>query len=163
VVVQPSVVGMEHRRPAELGAEVFGVGAERLGGFAHAVEEGLVDHALVMPGAGPQLVGQGEGHEKVLHREELGLLALQPLGRVVVLALGTAARSTGQRPPLVVATLRTVLYVNGARIRGTAGEYGPQGRVVARQEARAVFRQEGVGVFAKDGGQFHDPIVRSST
>jgi hypothetical protein len=101
MVIQSAVVGMQDGRHAELGAEVCGVGAERLEGFAHAVEEGLVDHALVMPGPGRQLVGEGEGHEKVLHREELGLLALQPLGRVVVLALGTAAMSTRQRPPLV--------------------------------------------------------------
>jgi hypothetical protein len=46
-----------------------------------------------------EFTGQGEGHHEVFHRQQFGLLPIQPLTGFMVLALGTATVPAGQRMP----------------------------------------------------------------
>ena len=62
-------------------------------------EQEVVDHGLMAPSQRSEFIGQGEGDHKILHRQQLLLLALKPSGSLIVLALGTTAVATRQRPP----------------------------------------------------------------
>jgi hypothetical protein len=57
------------------------------------------------PGERSEFTGQGEGHHEVFHRQQFGLLPIQPLTGFVVLALRTTAVSAGLRTPELLGAL----------------------------------------------------------
>ena len=61
------------------------------GGF----EQQVVSGALLAPEQPPQLGRHREGDQEILHRQQFGLLPLNPALAVVMLAVGAAAMTAG--------------------------------------------------------------------
>ena len=95
VVVEAPRLGVQHRAQSDLAVEVLVAMGEVAAGAHRAVEQQPVEHLGVVPSERATLGRQGERHEVVAHRQELGLLALEPAGVVVVLATRAAAVSAG--------------------------------------------------------------------
>ncbi len=111
-------MGMQYHRHAHVGPEIFWIQPKRFHSAGHTSKQQIVNGCLMMPGQLPEFIGQGD--HKILNRQQLGLLALKPLGDLMVLALGTAAVSTGQGPPLG-------LVARGARLPAVYGIVASRG------------------------------------
>ncbi len=77
-----------------------------------AVHDCIIDGLLITPDGVVQLVRQCERCQEVSARQQIGLLAVHPFGRFVVLAHGAvpvAAGSVGCQPVAAVGTLKQVL------------------------------------------------------
>ena len=100
VLLQGLTPGMEHRRDADLRAQMPGVGGdggERLGGRA---EQDRIDGGLVLEGDLGKRRGQREHDMEIRNRQQLGLPGRQPLGTRLPLALRAmaVAAGNGRRP-----------------------------------------------------------------
>ncbi len=95
VEVQAAAVGMQRRMGTGDSLEPgisAGKGVHRLpGGF----EQQVVGDALLSPEQSPQLGRHGEGDQEIHHRQQFGLLPLDPALAVVVLAVGATAMTAG--------------------------------------------------------------------
>lgn len=56
----------------------------------------------MIPGEKSEFIGEGEGHQKVLDRQELCLLPIQPDRGLMILALGATAMAAGAGSPFGV-------------------------------------------------------------
>jgi hypothetical protein len=135
--VQPAAVGMEHRmgtgHPLEPGISA-GQGVHRLPGRS---EQQVVGGSLLVPAQSPQLRRHREGDQEVLHRQQPGLLPLNPALAVVVLAVGATAMAAGMgnlEAVLTVAALQHPLVTALA----AAAPHGLQGLAVTGQQLGAM-------------------------
>jgi hypothetical protein len=71
--------GVQHREEADIGAEMFGVGADGSQGLGGGGKEQVVDHGFVLIGDRRNLLGQREDDMEILNVEKLGLSMLDPL------------------------------------------------------------------------------------
>jgi hypothetical protein len=83
--------GVQHRQEADLGAEVLGVLGYPPQGLARGAEQDIVNHSLVVKRKLRELIGNGKHHVKVVDRQKLGPLLVQPLGLGQRLTLGAVA------------------------------------------------------------------------
>jgi len=95
MVVEAPRLGVEHRAQADLALQVLVATGEVAAGADRAVEQQSVEQLGVVPGERAALGRQGERHQVVADRQELGLLALEPTRVVVVLTTGAAAVPAG--------------------------------------------------------------------
>jgi hypothetical protein len=124
--------------------------------------ENSVHGALMAPDQWPELTRQGKGHHEILDRQQFGLLSVQPLAGLVVLAL--RATSVPARPGLspVEVTVMTMPQ-DFAGIIGAATLDGADGPAVAGQELVAVACFQLREVTFDQGGECHgDTLLRST-
>ena len=79
---------MQHRGDGDLGAEMLGVGSDGEHGLGRGLEQGVVDHRLVLVGDVADLCRQREDDVEVGHGEQLALPFLHPRARRGPLAVG---------------------------------------------------------------------------
>ncbi len=72
----PSV---QHRRHADPGAKVLGIGGNGEHGLGRRLEQKAVDQGLVLPGDGADRRGQREHHVIIGQGQKLGLAFCEPL------------------------------------------------------------------------------------
>jgi len=115
---------MQHREESRLNTptpRIAGDGEQRLGGDA---EEDLIEDLFVIEGDGGDGLGDGEDQVEVLHRQQLALALLDPLGARQALALGTVAVAAGA--VLNVGALAVVTPFDDTAQRGRAAVFdGP--------------------------------------
>lgn len=78
MVVQPAVVGMQHRYRAGGASQFFVILAEGVDGLPRATGDQVVHHALMLPGQRTELGGQGERHHKVIAGNQILQLLVYP-------------------------------------------------------------------------------------
>ena len=79
--------GVQHRRHADPGAQMLGIGGDGEHGLGGRLEQKAVNHGLVLPGDVADRRGQREHHVVIGERQKLGLALGQPLPRRRALAL----------------------------------------------------------------------------
>jgi hypothetical protein len=91
VMEQSLTPGVQHRQEPDLGAEVLGVLGYPPQGFARGAEQDVVNDSLVVKRKLCELIGNCEHHVKVVDRQKLCPLLVQPLGLGQRLTLGAVA------------------------------------------------------------------------
>ena len=161
VVVEPPGVGMQHGTHAEPEC-LLAVQPEPDQGLRGGFEQRVVDGARV-PGCDPaQLRRQRERDQEVGHRQQLVLLTLEPGGRAVLLAAGTASMAARAHLHMRIPTRQAGQY-RVPEGSGSAGEHGAQRAPLPIAEPRSVFRVQGRQAGLEDGGEVHaqpSPSIR---
>jgi len=161
VVIQLACVGMQHTDHTDLTAEMLVVAAEVFQDPGGGGDQQVVEGPLVMPGQRAQLCRQGEGHHKVLHRQQLAALPRQPLAGFVVLALGTAAVPAGARAEQGMgAAVAVPQHLAGGS--GATALDGVHRAPLFRQQAGAVLLQQSTLIALDQGGETHHSLLRST-
>lgn len=106
------------------------------------------------PGQGTQFTREGEGHEKILDRQQFLPLALQPAGGVVVLATRATAVTAGAVTGLRIVAGGTIEKDLSA-LRCATGQHRRQGTALVAGEAMAILSDKPVLVTLNQGGKFH--------
>ena len=120
MVLQALPPGMQDRDEADFGAQVFRIGGDGAQGFGAGAEQGVVDHAFVLPGERRDRFGQREDHVEILDLgQQLSLPVFKPLRAGERLAL-----RAGPMPARVVGdalvTAGVALFDMAAEGRGAA-------------------------------------------
>jgi hypothetical protein len=135
--VQPSAVGMQHRmgtgHPLEPGIPA-GKGVHRLPG---RFQQQVVGGSLLFPEQSPQLSRHREGDQEVLHRQQSGLLPLNPALTVVMLAVGATAVTAGMGNLEAVLAVATLQHHQVTALAAAAA-HGLQGLAVPWQQLGAM-------------------------
>ena len=111
---------MKHRRHADPGAQMLGIGGNGEHGLGRRLEQEAVDQGLVLPGDGANRRRQREHHVVIGQRQKLGLALRQPLARGGALTLGAmpvAARVVADDGVAAVLASRDM----AAKLRRAAG------------------------------------------
>ena len=100
--------GMQHHRRADLGAEVFGIGSDRLQRRGGGLEQQRIDDGLVLVGDGRDRRRQRENDMEILDRQQVGLPRFEPFAGCTGLTLPAVPVATGVvgngRVPTIAAT-----------------------------------------------------------
>src|SRR5699024_9818177 len=133
--------GMEHRDGAGGALELAVVLAERLQRLPTALHQCIVDEALVVPGQGSELGGQGKRDQEVLPRYLALELTRQPLLALVVLTVRAGAVAAGVRHEgLPLAALALDPHARAGR--GAAVLHGGKRPALAGEKALGVLVEE---------------------
>ena len=86
---------MQDRDHADLGAEMFGIGADGADRLGRGLEEDIVDDRLVLQGDRCERGRHGEDEMEIRDWQKFGAAVGQPLGAGQALALGTVPIAAG--------------------------------------------------------------------
>jgi len=142
---------MKHGGEADLGAQVPGIGRDLLEGLRRRLEEDGVDDLLVLEGDLGDLLGEGEDDVEVLHRQEICLPGLQPVGTGHGLALGTVPITARVVGNLFVTALVATLDVT-AECCGSTGCQTTENSLLGRRDTITPDLEKGLAVSADDVG-----------
>ena len=95
VIVQPTVVGVQHRHSTRGAAQFSVILAESVDGLPRAAGDQVNHHALMLPGERAELGRQGERHHEVIAGNQLLRLLVYPALRLVRLAMITTQLHLG--------------------------------------------------------------------
>ena len=70
--------GVQHRGQADARAQMLGIGGDGQQGPRGRLEQGVIDHRLVVEGDVADLSRQGEHHMVIGQRQQLGLARFEP-------------------------------------------------------------------------------------
>ena len=84
--------GVEHRRDADLCAEMFGIGGDSQRGLGARFGQQVVDHPFVLIGDVGDRPWQGEDDVEIADGQQFGLAGRQPRAGGAGLALGAVPR-----------------------------------------------------------------------
>src|ERR1051326_3649046 len=71
--------GMQHCKDSEFRSQALGIGGNAPQRIGDGAEQNPINHLLVLIGNGGDLSGDAEHYVKILHRQQVGLAAFQPL------------------------------------------------------------------------------------
>ena len=112
VIIQPAVVGVQHRYSTRGAAQFSVIPAEGADGLPRTAGDQVIHHALMLPGKRMELGGQSERHHEVIAGNQLLRLLVYPALRLVRLAVRAMAMSTGVRQiALFLAVITGKLYL----------------------------------------------------
>ena len=94
VIGQRAAPGVQDTDEAELAADEARIGGQVLRRRGRSAEEQIIEERLLAARHRPHRRGQGEGQHEVRHWEQPLLLVLQPVLRLLVLALGAMSVAT---------------------------------------------------------------------
>jgi hypothetical protein len=92
---------VQYRGHSHPGTQFLILGTKVFQGADRTRKQDAIDLSLMSPCQGSQLIGQGEGHYKILDRQQLLALSFKPAGSVVVLASVATAVAAGVKPRLL--------------------------------------------------------------
>jgi len=127
--------GLKNAQETQLGAEVFGGGGDILEGAGSFLEEQIVELLLVRPEESAQLSWQSKGDQEIRGWKQLGLLPLDPVGGVLMAALGAGPMMAGMVSEVEVTTITAVSFP--AQLSGAARQNGLDGALVRRKNLLA--------------------------
>src|SRR4029434_411744 len=87
--------GLQNAQETQLGAEVLGVCGDILEGAGTLLEEQTVELLLVRPEQSAQLFWQSKGDQEIGNWKQFGLLQFDPVGGVLMAALGAGPMIAG--------------------------------------------------------------------
>ena len=124
VIVQILAPAMKHGNESDLGAEVFGIGADAAQRLGRGAEQDGVDHLLVLERDLGHRRGQREDDVEIGHRQQLCLPGREPFGAGLPLAFGAVPVAAGivgaADEPAVQAGLGvTAQFCRSAQLDGT--------------------------------------------
>lgn len=108
VIIKTTRMGMEHCCHPGFGNKAFVIGHEAFQCAYSTVKEHPIYSRLVFERQRPELPGQSECDEKVVYRQQLSLLSVDPLLCIVVLTAMAKAVATGMGLFIVQAAFVTV-------------------------------------------------------
>ena len=111
MVKQILAPGVKNGKEADVGAEMLGIGSNRLERLGGRPKENAVEGALVLQADVGNLFRHGKDNVKILGVQNLGLSVLDPLGACQGLAFGTVTVRTGVVPDALVTAAVTHLDV----------------------------------------------------
>src|SRR5690554_5472339 len=153
VILQSTGVGVQHRRHAQLTADVPLVLAELFQCLDGGLKQERVGSVLMPVEERPQLLGDRQRHHKILRWNELLLLPVKPLTGRRVLTAGTAAMAATERMGLRVLTVTTTAGEMTAA--GFAGGDGIQCTQLAWHQLMPVLAQKGFTKLFDDRRDVH--------
>src|SRR5262245_8536165 len=137
MLVQRLPPGMEHRKKADLRAQmawIAGHGQERLG---HGLQEQGREHPRVLEGEGTEGMGEGKHHMDRGHVEEIRVAGREPGRLCSAWTRGAVPIPTGVGGDLHVPTLLTLPRVP-SKSRGPADRDRSEGTVLCRGHGSAI-------------------------
>ena len=137
VMLQILAPGMQDGDEADLGAQGFGIGADRAQALGGGVKQALVEHGLVLVGERGDFPGEREDHVEVVNRDEIGLTIFQPLRAREALALRTV--------PVAATVVGDALVSAGVALLEVPAERGGAATLDRTHDA-ALPTTEGIGV-----------------
>src|SRR5437660_2839878 len=140
--------GVKHRKEADFGAQMLGVGGDGLQCSCRGLAQNAVDHLLILVGKGGDLRRDGEHDMKVGAVQELGLTVFEPLGSRQTLTFGTMPIAAAIVGIAFVATLITAFHV-AAESGGTAHFDGGHDASLLARHRRAMLLTIGFTVAAE--------------
>ena len=111
MVKQILAPGVKNGKEADVGAEMLGIGSNRLERLGGRPKENAVEGALVLQADVGNLFGHSKDNMKIFGLEKLRLSVLDPLGACQGLAFGTVTVGAGVEPDALVAAPVTYLDV----------------------------------------------------
>ena len=133
MIVEPTRMGMQDRNGARHALQPLVVMTEAAHGLPDTADHPIIEGALVLPGQGPELGRQGEGQQKILGRDLLLELTLQPLLAFMVLAMRAVAMTTGVRHQDLMVT-GGALHLHAWTQRSATSLHGLQSAALPWQE-----------------------------
>ena len=130
VIIQPTVVGVQHGHSAGGAAQFSVIPAERVDGLPCAAGDQVIHHALLPPGKPTELGGQGKRYHEVIAVNQLLRLLVHPALRLMRLTMRAVAMSTGMRQIAMFGAVMAGKFHPGAHA-ATANSKGTQCRQLA--------------------------------
>jgi hypothetical protein len=137
VQMEPKFAGPSLKNPQEtqLGSQVFGFGGDILECAGTFLEEQTIELLLVRPEERAQLFWQSKGDQEIGNWKQLGLLPLDPIGGLLMTALGTGPVIAGVISELEAAAITTVDFP--AKLGRATRQNGLDGALVRRKNLLA--------------------------
>ena len=123
--------GLQHAHKTQFAAQVFGLGGDVLKSGGALAEEQRVELLLVGLKKSAEFFGKSERDQEVRDGQQFGLLACDPLGGVLMAALGTRFVIAGMISELEVAIVAAISFT--AKGRGATRQNGLDGALVRRK------------------------------
>lgn len=132
---------------------MLGVAGDVLEALGHGVKEQVIDHPLILPHQGRELLRQGGNHVGVWREQDFALPGLETGGLGGAMAFGAAATPARVIRLLFVPTVVTARVVT-AEGGGSTQLDGPQGPMLRAGQDVAIVLEEGRGMVTHDIGDF---------